>query len=198
MLKRLLLAALVAAAAWVAWRYWPTDAPQAPSAEMQTLTATGNGTQKAGLALKAITLNQGEGGLEIWRLKATWAGMESRQGGVLVHQPRLTYFMNQDNTELHVSADSGDIDQDKQILRFIGNVAVDLENRFLTGSLLVYTGKDRSMTFPDGADFQGEGVSGRADHVQWLLNNRVITADGNVQVNFENSPAVSSGGSEKE
>ena len=134
-----------------------------------------------GLALKSILLQHGEHGLELWRLKAGWANMTKQDGVINLEQPVLTYFMS-DKTELHVVADKGDIDQEKQILRFNGQVRATRANNTVTSDKLVYEGSQRTMTFPSGADFTGEGVRGSAERVIWHMNTRIIEAEGAVDV----------------
>ncbi len=193
MLKRLGLAAILVAAVLAGVHFWP-DAEQPPAQAPQDIrrpSSTGEGekTDSVSLALKAITLSQGEKGLEIWRLKASWAGMAQKDGLISVEKPRLVYYMPPDNQELHVDADTGDIDQKNQILRFVGHVSATLEDRSLTGGLLVYNGADKTMTFPEGASFHNPDMSGSANRVVWRMEDRVVEAEGDIQIEFQQSPA---------
>ena len=131
------------------------------------------------LALKSITLSQGEGGIEVWRLKAEWANLIKQDNLILVDTPRLTYFL-EDGQVMYVESDKGDVEQKKQILRFIDHVRVTLETRLLTGPLLIYDGADKSMTMPQGGEFSDTDVAGSARFLVWHINTKVIEAEGDV------------------
>ena len=150
------------------------NAESSPDKEEQTLD----------LALKSVNLSQGEGGFEIWRLKAEWANVRKQGEAVIVEQPRLIYFMDEGGKTLHVSSSTGDINQKSQILRFINNVRIIQEDKVVTGDLLVYNGSRKTMTFPDGGDFTSPGITGHAAQVEWDLNSKLITANGDVSVLF--------------
>lgn len=145
------------------------------------------------LALKTINLSQGEGGIELWRLKAEWANMQKENGTIVVQRPTLTYFMPEKDKTLFVTSDSGIIDQKEQILRFIDHVHISQEDKSIRGSLLIYNGTAKTMTFPQGGEFAGTGVSGDASFVVWDMNHKVIRAEGGVSVRFagSESPALS-------
>jgi lipopolysaccharide assembly outer membrane protein LptD (OstA) len=207
MLKRFgFVAAFVLVAATVALGIhlrWPDDEPPPPPPQLQeelhkAMESATKDSDSVSLALKAITLSQGEGGLEVWRLKASWAGMTQEEGRITVEKPRLTYYMPPDNKELYVTANTGDIDQKNRILRFVGDVVASLNDRSLTGALLVYNGTAKTMTFPDGALFQEPGMTGGAQHVTWHVDDRTVTAEGDVNVLFDRSPAEMPGASEQE
>ena len=166
---------------------------QAPAGELtQHANATvgaQNATDPMSLALQAITMSQGEKGLEIWRLKAEWASMEQEDGKIIVREPRLTYFMPPpDEGELHVTSDTGTVDQKEQILRFEGNVVVTQETSRVTGHVLVYNGTAKTMTFPEGGVFSGDGMSGNAPIVRWHMDAQQIDAEGGVTIDFAGKP----------
>lgn len=193
MLKRFGFAALSAVMLFVAGVTVATQPAQAATTDQAPTEApapkTDAGIDALNLALKAITLSQGEKGVEVWRLKATWAGMAQKDGQITVQKPRLTYFTPPDNQELHVDADTGDIDQKNQILRFVGNVTAQMDDRLLSGALMVYTGQEKTMTFPSGAVFHDSDMSGSAQQVTWRMNDRTVEAEGEVEVIFEQSPS---------
>ncbi len=204
MLKRLVLAALLAAGVIAAWFLWldpyfwdkgggaehDTAAPAktpVPGAANATLAENDSGLS---LSLKSIDLFQGEGGFEVWRLKAEWASMQKKGGKIFVEKPKLVYLMPPDNRELFVTADKGDIDQQEQILRFIDNVFAYQGNNTLRGPLLVYNGTAKTMTFPDGGEFSGKGSSGSAPFVIWSMHSNTVEASGGVTVHFEGTPEL--------
>ncbi|MDR2125150.1 MAG: LPS export ABC transporter periplasmic protein LptC [Desulfovibrio sp.] len=137
------------------------------------------------LALKSISLSQGEGGAELWRLKAEWAGLQKSEDLLVVEKPRLTYFMKEDGKVMHVSSANGNIEQKSRIIRFIDNVHITQDDKSFDGELLVYNGTQKSMNFPGGGTFNGNGLSGRAETITWFLDSRQVTAEGGVSVYFE-------------
>lgn len=139
------------------------------------------------LALKTITLSQGEGGFELWRLKAEWANLHKKDDRIVVEQPRLTYFMREDGTILYVFSNTGDVNQKTQILRFIDNVRVSQESKLITGELLVYNGNEKTMTFPQGCTFEDTSVRGSARELVWHIERQLIEAEGDIYV-FLSSP----------
>jgi hypothetical protein len=137
------------------------------------------------LALKSISLSQGEGGLELWRLKAEWAGLQKSEDLLVMEKPRLTYFMKEDGKVLYVGSDKGNIEQKTRIIRFIDNVHITQDDKTFDGELLVYNGIQKSMNFPGGGTFSGKGLNGRAETITWFLERRQVTAEGDVSVYFE-------------
>jgi len=137
-------------------------------------------------SLKAISLSQGEGGFEIWRLKAAWANVMLQGDKIIVEKPQLIYFDRENEGKtLHVHSDKGDIEQKSQILRFMDNVRIMQEDRLLEGNLLVYNGTAKTMTFPQGARFTGPGMTGSADHIVWDINRKTILGTNGIHVFFE-------------
>lgn len=207
---RRLLTCVTLCLALVVWLFLPDGnndaAPPAPGASGAFNGETGAGTGSnddtdsdggpdsdggaLDLALRSISLSQGEGGFELWRLKAEWANMYKAEGIIVVLQPRLTYFLRDDQDgEMKVRAEKGDINQDEQILRFIDKVKVTAPDKVLTGELLVYNGTAKSMTLPEGGDFATRSANGRADVITFHIDEKRIFASGGVRVNL--TPALS-------
>lgn len=159
-----------------------------PAADKNSGSASDQDGQNAlELALKTINLSQGEGGVELWRLKAEWASMQKENGKIIVQRPTLTYFMQEKDKTLLVTSDSGVIDQKEQILRFIDHVHISQEDKSIRGSLLIYNGTAKTMTFPQGGEFTGTGTSGDASFLVWDMNHKVIRAERGVSVRFAGS-----------
>jgi hypothetical protein len=137
------------------------------------------------LALQNIELKQGEGGVELWRVKADKALMEEKNGKIFVEEPLVTYFSSPPGTEpLFISSVSGDIDQTSQVLRFLQDVRVVQENAAMQGDLLIYNGTDKTMTMPQGGAFTDAGMKGKALFVRWRMTEKRIEAEGEVMVDF--------------
>ncbi|MDR3175840.1 MAG: LPS export ABC transporter periplasmic protein LptC [Desulfovibrio sp.] len=154
----------------------------------EIVAKTGNDEDAAlNLDIKTVLLSQGEGGIELWRLKATWAKLLKHNDLIIVEAPNLTYFMKEEGKTLLVISKTGDIEQKSRIIRFIDNVRVTQDDKLFTGDLLVYNGTQKSMLFPSGVDFSDAGINARADSLIWLIDQKFITAMGNVSVEFARS-----------
>ncbi len=141
----------------------------------------------AALAVKAIEMKQGEHGIELWRLKADW-GNARQEGGLLeLEKPKFTYYMPPDNQELKVVSEKGELNQATKIIKFISSVVVSQGNNTLKAPLMIYNGTAKTLYFPDGAQFVGRNMWGRADTALWRLNDRVIDASGGVDMTWERS-----------
>lgn len=134
------------------------------------------------LALKGISLSQGENGFEIWRLKAEWANLEKQDDTVITKQPRLTYFMKDGKNSLSVEADSGEVNQKTQILRFVHSVRAMQDDKQLSGELLVYNGEDKTMRMPEGGKFTASGMAGSCSSITWHIEENRIEATGGVSI----------------
>ncbi len=193
MLKRLAFFALCAALLYLGvmlvqghWFFLPDALDEKNSTiPLNNATDTLSDNDALALTLKEIKLSQGEGGFELWRLKAQWASVQKEGDRVLVEQPRLTYFMKEDGKTLQVRSERGDIAQKSQLLRFITNVQIAQDNKRIVGELLVYNGTRKTMTFPRGGNFTDTGMSGSARFVEWHIDTRIIDADGDVAVFFQ-------------
>ena len=139
----------------------------------------------AALAMKAITLTQGEHGAELWRLKADWGNMRRRDNVMELEKPRFTYYMPPDNKSIAIASDKGEIEQEKQKIRFLESVVATYEDRTLLADEVLYMGKSREILCPQGGRVEGEGYEGRANRVVWHLNSKILEAFGDVDIVFD-------------
>ena len=156
-----------------------TAAKESDSSASVPENTSANDQSALDLALRAITLIQGEGGFELWRLKAEWANIQKQDDKIFLLNPRLTYFM-EDGSVMYVYSDSGDVDQKEQILRFIDNVRVTQDDKILTGKLLVHSGTAKTMTMSEGAELAATGMQGTCNHLVWYMDTKRIETAGNV------------------
>jgi hypothetical protein len=139
------------------------------------------------LALKSISLSQGEGGFELWRLKAEWATVQKQGETIVVEKPYLTYFVKDGAPPMLVQSATGSIDQKNRILRFLHSVRVSQEAKLLTSDMLIYQGDEKTMTFPGGGELTDAGVFGRAGRLVWHIEEKRIDASDGVSVHFADS-----------
>ncbi|GHV51041.1 hypothetical protein FACS1894168_2920 [Deltaproteobacteria bacterium] len=139
----------------------------------------------AALAMRAISLTQGEHGAALWRLKAEWGKMRRADDIMDLEMPKFTYYMSPDDTELTLVSRKGEIDQKEQLILFIDDVVVVYEGRRLDAPFMRYLGKTKEMVCPQGAKVTGKDMAGSADSLVWNLQEQVLQAFGNVDVTFE-------------
>ena len=148
----------------------------------------------AALAVKAITMTQGEKGFELWRLKADWGNMRRNDDIMELEKPKFIYYMPPDNLEIQISSNKGEIDQENQKIRFVDDVLAFFGEQSAATTLVVYLGKSREMVFPAGARIAGKNFTGTAERIVWRLPEEIIEATGGVDITFDSgivSAAVS-------
>lgn len=193
MKKRVGFAVLAVAVLFAGWYIFTDGALSLDAAKRlakraaQDVVASGNGAPEdvAALAVKAISMTQGEKGFELWRLKADWGNMRRNDEIMELEKPRFTYRMPPDNAELQITSNKGEIDQEAQKIRFMDDVVVTFGERSVNTTLIEYFGKTREMIFPDGARIAGRNFAGTAQRIVWRLQENVIEATGNVDITFE-------------
>lgn len=182
-----ILCALVIGIGWVVLQEEkaPPEAPKKQTDPAPALSGADGQSDNLDLALQNISLSQGESGFELWRLKAEWANMRKEADIIVVDEPRLTYFMKEEDAPpLLVNSHTGEVEQKKQLLRFMEDVHVRQEGKHIAGEVLVYNGADKTMTFPDGGVFTDTGVWGTGRRLIWYIDAKVITAEGDVSISF--------------
>ena len=157
------------------------------SLALETPGDSDSGDNALRLALKSINLSQGEGGFELWRLKAEWATVQKQDETIVVEKPHLTYFVKDGAPPMLIRSATGSIDQKNRILRFLNAVRVSQEAKLLTSDMLIYQGDDKTMTFPGGGEFFDTGVFGRAGRLVWHIEEKRIDASDGVSVHFADS-----------
>lgn len=137
-----------------------------------------------GLAIKGISLFQGEGGLELWRLKASWAHMTEEGGVIDVDSPVVRYTLGDPALEdyLDVVAQKGRITDNQRHLALWGDVVVTRAEQKVTGARLDYDAATRTMVFPEGAQLDGPSASGSSRLFTWNLADNVMTGEGGVSI----------------
>lgn len=145
-----------------------------------------------GMSISGMEIVQGEKGREIWRLRAESALMSGQNGEIVAQRPHLTYYLDAGNPLpggergfITVESDTGDVDQQNNIMRFVGNVVAIHESDVLTTSLIIYEGATERLNCPEESFIRSEGMSGRANEMSWHLDDNILHARGGVNVNFD-------------
>ena len=141
----------------------------------------------ATLAMKAITLTQGEQGVELWRLKADWGNVRRKDSVMELEKPNFTYYTSPDNKPITIVAEKGEIEQEEQRIRFVNSVVATYEGRTLHAAEILYLGKSRELVCPQGGEVKGEGYEGSASRtIVWFIKEQILESVGDITVMFEN------------
>lgn len=162
----ILLAVAVAAGGAAAWN-WQAGVRKALETAMSGEAPSSSTLEEAvGVAMKGIELVQGEKGIELWRLKATWAQLRQSNNIIDVDKPDLVYQMD-GGKQVRIVAQKGEVQQQVQLVRMWDDVHATHERHELFASLMVYNGTSRTMYFPEGARMAGQSMSGNATKLEW-------------------------------
>ena len=142
-----------------------------------------SGEQEAvSISVKGIILTQGESGAETWRMNATAANMDQETGLVSVKNPRITYFLKNNNREMHIQSQHGTVEQSQSQVELWGEVRVDEAENLLTTSRAQYDGGTQVLTLPEALEFFNPMFLGSASSANWNLNTNILNASGAINV----------------
>lgn len=190
--KSLIAAALIVALGGAAWHLMPRG-PQKPTEEKTRETLE----DAVGLALKGVELVQGEKGVELWRLKATWAALRQERGVIDVDSPDIVYKVGDAEEPLHVVAPKGEVLDNQTFIRLWDEVVCTYKEYVLTSTLMTYNSTVRRMVFPDGAHIVGPTSQGNATRLSWNLATNIIEGDGGVKVHWSAAPRTAPGNAQQ-
>jgi hypothetical protein len=183
-MKRRLFLVCVGSAGLVALAFWlwmpRTDAQrQIPAGDSVLEAAT--------LAVKGISLLQGERGFEFWRLKAEWAAMHQEGGEIDVREPKVRYTLGEGGGEdyVYVSSDLGRVADGQRILTLWQRVRLTRDDAVVTGPKLVYTANDRVALFLDGAALDSPQMSGTFTRLRWDMSRKRMDGEAGIDVTFK-------------
>jgi len=134
------------------------------------------------IAVRGIILTQGESGEETWRLNATSASFDQESGKLTINQPRVTYYLRSQNSELLIQSRIGRLNQAENEVEMWDDVRVDESDNILTTSKAIYNGNNNVITLPEPLDFFNPQFLGSANEANWDLATNVLSAIGNVRV----------------
>lgn len=197
----LLLGVVLAAGVWYAVDYSATPATLIEKAlnlagksgltsfdgsKLQTNATEANPLEEVvGLAIKNINLFQGNKGVELWRLKASWAHLSQNGDTIDVDSPKIRYALGESSVSdplsdiLMVESDKGRITDNQRFLTLWENVVVTRFEDVLTGPRMNYDGTTRTMVFPEGAALDSPTASGTAEVFTWdLAKNELYGTNG--------------------
>jgi 3-deoxy-D-manno-octulosonate 8-phosphate phosphatase (KDO 8-P phosphatase) len=165
----------------------------APGSEEQALL------DAATLAIRGISLMQGEGGFEYWRLRANWASVDEKEGVIDVREPVVRYNLGENGQEdfVRAVAELGRISDSQRVLTLWRNVVLTHDEAVMTGPRLVYQANTRNVSFPDGAALEDGNVSGVFTRLTWDMRTRIIEGKQGISVVFKARAGGAGDGSEE-
>lgn len=201
-MKKIFFAVFAAGALLVAWYIYTDGTMNLKNARkkiiqeaQEAVVQSASPEDVAALAMKAVNMTQGENGAELWRLKAEWANVRRKDNIMELEQPKFTYYTAPDNVPLSITSEKGEVNQEEQIVRFIGSVVATYQDRIVKAPVMVYSGKRRDLVCPEGADMAGANdMAGSANRVVWDLGTKILNGFGNVDMTFHNNTAPTPAG----
>jgi len=165
----------------------PASSKAKSIAESLKPVAKGGVAEDIGLVLQNILLHQGEGGSELWRLKASYASMSTKDDITSVEAPVVRYTLGDPALKdyIHVTASKGQITENQRFLVLSGDVQVWRADQRITGPMMQYDAKTRTMTFLKGAHLSTAAGSGSAQVLSWQLDDNILRAKGSVDVRLK-------------
>ena len=155
------------------------------------------------MEISGVNMRHGEKGRELWLLKADAAVMSRHDGGIVAHNPLLTYYYNKkgrlpasgnNGGVIVVRSDSGEVNQQDNRIGFIGQVLVSREQDLLETSRIVYEGKESRLICPQPSKISRPGLRGTADEMVVNLEDNTWHARKNVRVEFDTRRSLRRGG----
>ncbi len=143
------------------------------------------------IAMKTLSLSQGERGFESWRLKAKVASLKQESGVITAEFPDIIYFRRENGKPVYVTAHYGEIDQEKHLMTLWENVHITTDGKTLLSSRMQYDDVKRLLTMPNPITITAENLVGTANTATMDLASNIIEARGDVVVKFGASETTS-------
>jgi len=205
--RTLLLAAagLIVWGGWYGWQSWKTHqalnalADVVRSSDLNKLLSDPPEEVRASvdLAVRGIRLSQGSKGRKIFELKADWATLNQDSGAITVRDPDILYAMgsaeNGEPRMVHAFSRVGRVEDGNQKISMQDDVQAHYEKSILRGDVAVFLSKERTLSFPEGGELEGDVLSGNARHLEWNLDTNVLTGTNGVRMRWVPSSAAEEG-----
>ena len=154
------------------------------------------------LAIRDLTLTQGQEGRKSFDLKAKWATLNQDSGDVTVRDPDIVYMLESDSKgeprTVHATSRIGRVEDGNQKVSMSEDVRAQHEENVLTGDYAVFINQLNKLTFPGGAKLDGPELSGTCARMTWDLNTNTLMGDHGVKMRWyppkqeEDSPEATS------
>ncbi len=134
----------------------------------------------ADLRMKDVFLTEDNEGIKAWELKAKWAKIYRKDNKTILEDLRIKVFAK-GRKPIHITGDTGELDNEKKDLRIRGNVEVVSEEGFtLRTEEILWLNKKREIVNEKpvwlsarGFRLQGKGLLVKVDKQQFSLREKV-------------------------
>ena len=142
--------------------------------------------EAATLAIKGISLFQGEKGFEFWRLKAEWAAMNQDKGIIDVKEPKVRYTLGEpaDNDYVYATSELGRVSDEQTVLTMWDDVVLTRGNDRLSGPEMVYRTDERVVRFPRGGRMDRPSMHGLFSVLVWSMDDNTVEVSDGVDITF--------------
>jgi LPS export ABC transporter protein LptC len=144
------------------------------------------------MLVEGVTLTHGEDGRMVWRLVADKADYDKDEALVDVVKPVVRHF-DEEGGEAVMTAPLGRIDRDKQTIQLWPGVEIVKEETVLNAEAFVYDYARRMASAAGDVLVTRPDMVARSDQVVAFLDHMIVTAQGNVRVDFQISEEYSTG-----
>ena len=142
---------------------------------------------KAALKLNALEQISKKNGITEWKLKASSATLLKDRNKAVLKDVDILFYTKQD-TQVHLSADQGELDTKTHDMTFSKNVIVRYQRYTLTSETLHYAKEPHIIRSNSRITVNDEDSVMKADGMKILLNQDLIILKGHVEGQFsENS-----------
>lgn len=142
---------------------------------------------KAALKLNALEQISKKNGITEWKLKASSATLLKDRNKAVLNDVDIIFFTDR-NTQVHLTADEGELDTKTHDMTFSKNVTIRYQHYTLTSETLHYVKKPHIIRSDSRVTVDDEASAIEADSMEILLNRDLIILEGHVEGQFsENS-----------
>ncbi len=141
---------------------------------------------KATLKLNALEQISKKNGITEWKLKASSASLLKDQNKAVLTDVDVVFFTKQ-NTEIHLTADQGELNTKTHDMVFTQNVNVQYEGYTLASETLQYTKKAHIIRSDSRVRMNDGNSTIEADTMETQLNQNLVILTGHVKGQFSES-----------
>lgn len=141
----------------------------------------------AALKLNVFEQISKKNGITEWKLKAASAALLKDRNKAVLEDVDIIFYTNQ-NTQVHLTADQGELDTNTHNMTFSKRVSIRYQHYTLTSETLHYAKKPHIIRSDSKITVKDEYSAIEADSMEIQLNRNLIILKGHVQGQFsENS-----------
>lgn len=145
---------------------------------------------KAALKLNALEQISKKNGITEWKLKASTATLLKDQNKAELKDVDIIFYTKQ-NTQVHLTANQGELDTKTHDMTFSKNVTIRHEQYTLRSETLHYAKKPHIIRSDSRVKVDDGNSVIEADSMKIMLNQELIILEGNVEGQFSENTQIS-------